>query len=489
MDIKTLLSFEWHMMAPEFSILITTIVVSLFDLFSNHKAKKDICGWLSAAGIGIALLFLFTQSASAQVSILYDTYIFDHFAYYSKFVLLLGTLFVLFMAMSKEHNDEMHDRGEYYYLLLTALLGAMMVASGGDLITLFVGLELLSLSSYVLVGFKGKEARSTVSSMKFLINGSIATAFTLFGFSYIYGLTGTTNLVEISREMSSSLGSGEPLAIIGFIITFIGLSFKISSVPFHMWAPDVYVGAPIPVTAFLSVVSKAAGFFMIIRIYFTVFAETPGLTENESLFGSMVGFISLLAILTMLVGNLAALRQQNIKRMLAYSSIGHAGFLLIPLVGWTSVSFEHLWFYLLSYLFMNIGAFAIIQIVTLEEKSEKVTAFAGLYQKNSVIALLMTVFLISLAGIPGTAGFIAKFKIFMTALVHDPSLYVLAGVMAVATIISYVYYFNVLVQMYIRPPHSETTVTIKGPITITIVSCIIGTILLGIVPSLIVNLF
>ncbi|MBB6453975.1 NADH-quinone oxidoreductase subunit N [Salirhabdus euzebyi] len=486
MDLKTLLSFEWGMMAPEFTILIVAVILSLIDLFGKDSIKKYIPSF-AVAGIGLALIFLLFQYGHEEVSILYDTYIFDSFAFSFKFILLIGTLLIFFMVLSKQKDEEITDRGEYVYLLLSALLGTMMMASSGDLITLFVGLELLSLSSYIMVAMRKRNKRANEGAMKYIINGGIATAFTLFGMSYIYGISGTTKLVDISREMSSALGTTEPIATVGFIILFVGLAFKISSVPFHMWTPDVYEGAATPVSAFLSVVSKAAGFVIIIRLFVTIF--NTGVEGNETLYSSMIGFVAILAILSMLIGNIIALRQRNMKRLIAYSSIGHAGYILIPIVSLSAMTLENVWFYLLAYSFMTIGAFMVIYILEQSEKSEDISIFTGLFQRSPVLAISMTIFLLSLAGIPGTAGFIGKFNIFVGAISADPAQYILVGVMAVATVISYLYYFNILIQMFIRQPEFEGRRTVNKMQAVPLIACITGTIVLGIFPFIALNFF
>lgn len=486
MDMETLLSFNWGIMAPEFTILIVAVLLSLVDLFGPDSVKKNIPK-LGLVGVILTFVLLVPQYGHEQVSILHDTYLFTSFAYYFKFILLIGAILIFLMVIATEKDGEIGDRSEYVYLLLSALLGGMIVASSGDLITLFVGLELLSISSYILVGLRRQNRRSNEGAMKYIINGSIASAFTLFGMSYIYGLTGTTKLVDISQEMSGSLGSGEPMAIIGFIMMFVGLSFKISTVPFHMWTPDVYEGAPTPVTAFLAVISKIAGFAIIIRIFFTIFAAEG--ERNVTIYESMLTFIAVLAILSMLVGNFIALRQRNMKRMLAYSSIGHAGYMLIPLTSISAVSVENVWFYLFAYSFMTAGAFMVIYLLERQKGSEDIAIFTGLYKTSPFLAISMTIFLLSLAGIPGTAGFIGKFNIFVGAIVAEPSLYILAGVMAVGTIISYLYYFNILIQMYIRPTQVEGEVKVSVTQSLPLIASIAGTIILGIFPFLALNFF
>ncbi|SEA68925.1 NADH-quinone oxidoreductase subunit N [Thalassobacillus cyri] len=490
MDIDTLLSYEWSMMAPEFTILLVATALSLIDLFASKNVDRKHFGWFGIGGIAVALIFLISQIGHEPAMILANTYRLDAFSLSFKILLLLGSLLVLLMGVSFEAKGELTYRGEFYYLLLTALLGAMMMASSADLITLFVGLELLTISSYILAGTRKKSKYSNEAAMKYVINGGISTAFTLFGMSYIYGLTGSTNLADISREISNiTPANGQVLLSIAFILTFVGLAFKISSVPFQMWAPDVYQGAPTPVTAFLSVVSKTAGFIIIIRVLISIFPFTQGFEENTSLLHSLMIFLSILAGITMIVGNTIALKQRNIKRLFAYSSIAHAGYLLVPFVAFSELMFESMWFYLVAYLLMNIGAFAIIQVMTEHNDSEDVSIFAGLYYRRPWVAIMMTVFLLSLAGIPGTAGFIGKLNIFIGALFSDPSRYILAAVMIGTTVISYFYYFGIMAQMFMRPAGSATQVRLPIGVTITMVFCAVGTITLGLFPGVILEFF
>ncbi|WP_017756584.1 NADH-quinone oxidoreductase subunit NuoN [Calidifontibacillus oryziterrae] len=460
MDLQTLLSYEWGIMAPEFVILGMATLLSLIDLFMGAKKSRKPLALIGLAGIIIALIFLVSQIGHEPVDILYGTYIFDPFSQAFKFLFLIGTAFVLLLGYHYEPSGGIEYRGEFYYLLMTALLGTMIMASSADLITLFVGLELLSISSFILAGLRKKNLQSNEAAMKYMINGGIASAITIFGMSYIYGLTGSTNLYEIGERTGNIMvGDLAFLTALAFIITFIGLSFKIATVPYQMWAPDVYQGSPTPVTAFLSVVSKTAGFVIIIRLLITAFNSAPGLTtEDYNLLWSMKPFLAVLAALTMIVGNTIALRQTNIKRLFGFSSIAHAGYLLVPFISLSPLWLEGIWFYLVAYLLMNLGAFAIIQHVTDRAGSEELSSFNGLYKRAPIIAVAMAIFMLSLAGIPGTAGFIGKLNIFIgalgpiTAFGPFPGHLVLVSIMMATTVISYFYYFRVMKVMFSGQP-------------------------------------
>ncbi|TLS35818.1 NADH-quinone oxidoreductase subunit NuoN [Pseudalkalibacillus caeni] len=492
MDLDTLLSYQWGGMLPEFIIIITATLLSLLDLFLPKDKDRKLLAWIGLAGIVAALLVLFTQMGDPIVTILNDTYRLDSFSKAFKLILLVGTAFVFLLSMDYSRHDIEH-RGEFYYLFLTALLGAMMMASSADIITLFVGLELLSISSYILAGLKKKNMNSNEAAFKYVVNGGISTAVILFGMSYIYGFTGETNLFNIQAALQGPLvAENSFLIIFAFFLLFIGLSFKIATAPFHMWAPDVYQGAPTPVTAFLSIVSKTAGFVIILRTILTIFISAPGLAvvhdagiNTEPLLVSIQPYISVLAMLTMIIGNAIAIRQHNIKRMLAYSSVAHAGYLLVPLASLSALVFEATWFYLIAYLFMTLGAFAVVQHVAAEEKSEEIHAFSGLMKRSPLLALSMSVFLLSLAGIPLTAGFVGKYEIFMSALGTAQQHYILAAVMIGTTIISYFYYFNIMVQMFFRPGNPVLHKRrIPAGVSFVLVLCIIGTIGFGILPGI-----
>ncbi len=489
-DIETLLSYEWKMMTPEFIILGMATLLSLLDLFAGKRLHHKVLGYMGIAGILAAALALIALLGAPSTHILDDTFRLDAFAKMFKLLLLAGAALVMFLAIEYRPKKELSYRGEFYYLFLTALLGAMMMTSSGDLITLFIGLELLSLSSYILAGIQKDNQKSNESAMKYVINGGISTAFILFGMSYVYGLTGSTRLLEIAVRLSQMTNAQyEFLLAVAFLMIFVGLSFKLASAPFHMWAPDVYEGAPIPVTAFLSVISKTAGFVILFRIFITVFANVPANGGATSLLVALQDYVALLAAVTMIIGNTVALKQQNIKRLFAYSSIAHAGYILVAFTALSPFVLDAMWFYLTAYLLMNIGAFIVIQLVTTHSQSEEIGSFTGLYRRSPVLAIVMGIFLLSLAGIPGTAGFIGKINIFMGALVTEPAHYVLAGIMIATTIVSYYYYFGLFVQMFFRPAGEMSGIGLSRVLMIPLTICVAGTILLGFFPNIAYEFF
>ncbi|MGN1400187.1 MAG: NADH-quinone oxidoreductase subunit NuoN [Bacillus sp. (in: firmicutes)] len=495
MTIDELLSYNWGVMIPEFIILGTATVLALLDLFMPGRMSRRPLGWFAVGGVLLALVALIGLLDAEVTSILYDTFLFDAFGKLFKLLLLVGAVLVLLMAESYNPREGLQEtRGEFYYLFLTALLGAMVMTSSADLITLFVGLELLTLSSYILVGIRKRNGASNEAAMKYVISGGIATAITLFGLSYLYGLTGSTNLIEMGENMSR-IYNGQFMYLYGiaFFIVFVGLSFKIAAAPFHMWAPDVYQGSPVPVTAFLSVISKTAGFVIIIRMIVYLYTSAPAdLDEIYFFMEKNKVFLAVIASVTMIIGNVVALRQKDMKRLLAYSSIAHAGYLLVALATNDMFMLSTVWFYLAAYLFMTLGAMAVIQYVSDRTDSSEIAAFAGLYKRSPFLAAAMGMFMLSMAGIPGTAGFIAKLNIFVGALAYSPSSYVLIGILMATTVVSYVYYFGVLIQLFFRPAYKEPKLEAeKIPVSLLIVMlvCMAGTIGMGIFPGLGIGIY
>lgn len=486
-----MLAFEWGIMAPEFIVLITAIVLALLDLILPKKVDRKVIGWLGFAGLVVAIVSLVGLLDKEVTMILYDTFRLDAFAKVFKMLLLVGTALVIVLAISYEPKEGMKEnRGEFFYLILAALLGAMVMSSSGDLITLFVGLELLSITSYILVGLRKGNLQSNESALKYVINGSIATAFTLFGLSYLYGITGTTNLQGMA-DFLPLINDSQYLYLLGlaFFMVFIGLSFKIATAPFHMWAPDVYQGAPTPVTAFLGVVSKTAGFIIIIRIVLSIFAHVNDGVTNEPLLLNVQMYLAVIAGATMIIGNVVALRQRNVKRLLAYSSVAHAGYILVALATLSIFMYDIIWYYLVAYGLMTVGAFAVIQVITEKSDNEDISQFAGLYRRSPALAILMGIFILSLAGIPATAGFIGKLKIFIGAFAVKPGFFVLGSIMIATTVVSYFYYFGIMTQMFFRPPASETKVKTAPAMMVVILLCAVATVVFGLFPNIAIDFF
>lgn len=487
MDVKDIFSYDWSYLLPEFIILGFATLLSLLDLFAGKRLGKQVIGWLSLVGVVLAAVFVLVNVSTLDkpYSYMADMIRIDEYGNAFKLLFLGGTAFALLISLSYLKKGEVQHSGEYYYLLLTGLLGAMVMASSADLITLFVGLELLSLSSYVLVGMRKKSLQSNESAFKYVVSGGIATGITLFGMSYVYGLTGTTHIYEISMRLAEAGMAGyQFLVYMAFAFLAVGLAFKISAAPFHMWTPDVYQGAPTPVTAFLAVVSKAAGFALLFRVLMISFMNV---TDGVGRFFFQEGalYLGLMAAASMIIGNTMALRQTNVKRMMAYSGIAQAGYLLVPFVPPTTLFFSEVIFYLFAYLLVSFGAFAVIMVVSQEQQTEDLKGFAGLYHRSPVMAIAMSIFLLSLAGIPVTAGFFGKFYLFMGALAQEN--YWLGAIMIITSVISYYYYFGIIRQMYMRPGTSEAPMVVPKGIWAFILLMAVATVFFGAFPGLVTD--
>jgi len=483
---KALSEFQWGTMGPEIVLVVAALLLLTLELVLPKKIDRKVIGWVGLISVVASFIWLITLFSHEPVNLLFGTFKLDSFSLVFKSILLIGAILILLLALG---DKSISDRSEYYTLFITALIGTMYMASSSDLITLFVGLELLSISSYILVGIQKRREGSSEAALKYVINGGISTAITLFGLSYTFGLTGTTNITEMNLALSQGVASSnEFLLILSFVLVFVGLSFKLASVPFHMWAPDVYEGAPTPVTAFLATVSKTGGFIIVLRIFLSVFAGALLMEQQKSVFEVMQPVVGVLAALSMIVGNTIALKQNNLKRMLAYSGIAHGGYILVAFLSISPFMFESIWFYLLSYTFMTIGILTIVYNVQQQRGSDSLSSFAGLVKSNPYLAIAMTIFVLSLAGIPLTAGFIGKLNIFLGAFVPVKGFYVLGGILLLTTVISYFYYFGILQNIFFRSGE-ERKITLPKTHVIVIIVCAVMTILLGVKPSLAYDLF
>ncbi len=449
------------------------MIVLMMDVFSSRKmGEKNFLAYLSLIGVVIAAIVSRSFTGTTLFSF-YGVYTIDNYALFFQFVFLLCAGLTILISKNYVQRENI-NHGEYYTLILFSTIGMILMASGADLLNIFIGLEIMSISIYILVGMKRTRLTSNEASLKYFLLGAFSTGFLLYGIAMVYGATGTINLRQIAVFLAGKGSVVDPLLLAGMGLLIVGIGFKIASVPFHAWVPDVYEGAPTAITAFMAVGPKAAGFAAFMRIFFTAFGQAHHDWEKA---------IWVLAVLTMTTGNIIALAQTNIKRMLAYSSIAHAGYLLIALVAANNMSVSAVLFYLLAYLFMNIGAFAVVIVVSQKEDSFlKISDFNGLAFKHPRLAIAMTLFLLSMAGVPPTAGFVGKFYIFSSAI---KSGYVwLAVIGVINSAIAVFYYLRVTVAMYMRDPEREfQPLTLSPFIFVAIVISIIGTIQLGIFPA------
>lgn len=514
---ERLLVTDLSLLAPELTLVLLAVILTGIDLVLPDSKDRRFLGWLSVLGLGVALIFTisrFVDYSGGQLvlvnggyqQLLGDSYRVDDFSNMFKTIFLLGAMLVTILLINYTHTKKSSYSGEMYYLLVAATLGAMLMASSSDLITLYVGLELLSITSYILVGVRKSNLRSNEGAFKYVVLGGIASAFLLYGMSFLYGLTGTTNLMAIGEGLQPLMGGQyDMLVYIAFFLMLAGFGFKIALAPFHMWAPDVYQGAPTPITAFLTSVSKAAGIAILYRTFLI-----PFIMAGE-IFLDIAFYLAIMAVIAMVVGNTIALRQTNVKRLMAYSSIANAGYLLVPFAAitpqsFTLLMFSQLIFYLLAYVLMNIGTLALVTVLArgretgdrgLESRgsedsdsigeldgrgSEDLSIFAGLYHRSPWTAVGMTILVLSLAGIPVTAGFFGKFYILWSALMHESYRFWLAGTMIVTSVISFFYYFGIIRQMYMRPGIDEKF-RLPGTVSFVFWFTVAATLLLGFFPN------
>jgi len=453
---------------PLLVIVFVALAVLILEVFLKRE-NKDYLAYISLSFIVICA-FLCIQFWNKSYFYFDGNLLLDKYSLFFTFILLLSTGFVILLSMKYIALQDT-NYGEYYALLLLALSGVMIMVSSPDLLVIILGLEVLSISSYALSGLMRKDEKSSEAAIKYFLLGSFATAFLLYGLALLYGTSRSTHIPTIiqyfSREAELSL-----MALIGLGLIVIGFGFKIAVVPFHMWTPDVYQGAPTPITAFFSVVPKAAGFAILLRIFFPYWKTA---INTQSIFV----LLWIISVLTMVIGNLIALRQTNVKRILAYSSIAHAGYLLVAILAQDNSS---LVFYLTVYLFMNMGAFAAIIALSKKDKEYlELEDYAGIGFKYPWIGATFTIFLLSLAGFPPTGGFLAKFYVFSSAVKQGLVPLVIIGVLA--SLISVFYYLRIVVYMYMREPSREVDIVVENPaLFLVLFLCLYGVLQLGLYP-------
>ena len=458
---------DFYYILPELVLTGGALLLLAADLLTP-RAHQRVLGWC-ALGVVIATAVALLPFADVNAVASRGLLAIDGFAFFFKLIFLLAAAITILMSSS--YLEAEHIRvGEYYFLILCATLGMMFMASGIDLIAIFIGLETMAVSFYILTGYLKPSRRSNEAAVKYFLLGAFSLGLLLYGMSLLYGLSGTTNLRDLATILAGSDRS--PLLFVAVILVVAGVGFKIAAVPFHMWAPDVYEGAPTPVTAFLSVGSKAASFAMLIRIFFE---GLPWLVDDwRPLF-------YVLAVMTMTVGNLAAITQSNIKRMLAYSSIAHAGYVLIGVVAGTSRGITAVLIYLMVYVFMQLGAFAIVSMLRREDViGDELKDLSGLYVRYPTAAFAMLFFMLSLGGIPPTAGFMGKFWLFSAAI---ESGYVWLAVIGVAnSAISIYYYVRVVVFMWIKEEVIGSPVAASPEMALALTAALVGAIVFGVYP-------
>jgi NADH-quinone oxidoreductase subunit N len=474
---QTLL-YSIKLFQPETTLAATFCVLLLLDLVVRKKSGTP-SAWVAILGLVLTGFFVTKQAAAGSTSIFFNMIAVDGFATFFKFVFLGSTLLVvIFSLQSEELKRSGRNMGEYYALLMALALGMTLMAGASNLLMMYLALELTSISSYILAGYTKQAEDSSEASLKYVIYGAVSSGMMLYGISILYGLTGSVDFYSVGRVLT--MGDVNTIAlIISGILIVVGFGYKISAVPFHFWTPDVYEGAPITITALLSVASKAAGFAMMIRFFRVVLFPMiePGAAEILHGF-EWNQILAILSVLTMTLGNLVAIWQNNLKRLLAYSSIAHAGYMLMGVVVLSNEGIAAVLIYFVVYLFMNLGAFYTVMIVANKTGSEDIEDYKGLGYRTPLVGVVMTIFLLSLTGVPPTAGFIGKLYLF--AALINAKWFWLAIVGVLNSVVSLYYYVRVLRNMFLRAPEgvAEPLRFSAGQIAMLLV-LVVPTILLG----------
>jgi NADH-quinone oxidoreductase subunit N len=464
---------------PELILIGMGLVVILFDLFGRGRGTRGL-GYLSLLSLGAAAYAEWALMGRGLEGFL-GSVAADDYSIAFGLIFIMVTAFTVLLSLRYLEDREL-EFGEYYALLLFACAGMMFMASGLDLLMIFVGLEILSISSYILCGMIQQDPRSNEAALKYFLLGAFATGFLLYGIVALYGATGSINLREIQTALTGGAVYNNPYVWVGLAMLLVGFGFKLALVPFHMWTPDVYEGAPTAVTAFLSTGPKAAGFAALARILL------GGLAAQQAEWSQVLW---LLAAVTMTLGNVVAIQQENIKRMLAYSSIAHAGYILVALVAGGQQGLGGVLFYTLAYALMNTGAFAIL-ILASGPEGERVTFsdYAGYGHVEPALALAMFLFMLSLAGVPLTAGFAGKFQIFKVAI--DQGYLWLAVIGVLNSVVSIYYYLRIVVVMYMQRPvprSLKTRAVVSIPLYTAVGLAALGVLYLGIFPSSAIGMY
>lgn len=462
---------DFLLIAPHLVLTLLGFFILLLGLIFPRMYRETLAA-LVLIGLAGAIVFAL-QNWGASSYAFNDMVASDKFAAGFHCIFIIAAALTVLLSIN-ELEGEYVFYSEYFALIIFATVGMMLMAASSHLLTVFLGLETLSLSLYILAGFRRTHEFALESSFKYFLLGAFASGFLLYGIALVYGATGSASLKTLAESISRESLLGNPLLVAGLVLLFIGFGFKIAIVPFHMWAPDVYQGAPTPVAAFMATGSKAAGFAALLRVLLA--ADVLGDVRWQQA-------LWVLAVLTMTLGNIIALRQENIKRMLAYSSIAHAGYILVGVIAANERGNSSVLFYLLSYTFMNVGAFGVVSMLSNKsQETLQISDYRGLAQRRPFVALAMAIFMFSLAGIPPTAGFVGKFYVFSAAVQAGYLWLVIIGVLN--SLVSLYYYLGVVISMFMHEPAEQPTPAVALP-TVGLALCIavFATLDLGIFPA------
>ncbi|MEW6410886.1 MAG: NADH-quinone oxidoreductase subunit N [Candidatus Zixiibacteriota bacterium] len=477
--------YNISLMLPELFLFVWALVVFTFDLVTK-RSKESAVGYLALIGILITVaIWAFTGYGRGFGSMFYN----DPMAVFFKFIFLGAAFMAIGSSFGLTRQKIVNHRGEFYGLILLSTVGMMFLASSNELLSLYIGLELTTIPLFVLAAFFKDDKLSVEAGMKYFVIGAFSSALLLYGISFLYGMSGTTDLLQMKINLAvTHLAFREigVILIVAIIMVVAGIGFKLALPPFHQWVPDVYEGSPTPVAAFLSVGSKAAGLVAFAKVFVNGLYAFYGPEMAPNDWGKLVAF---LAILALILGNVVAIRQTNIKRMLAYSSIAQAGYIMIGMVSMNQHGLSSVAYYIFAYMFANMGAFAIVAIFEDKTGSCQIESYRGLAKSSPFLALSLALFLLSLAGIPPLAGFLAKYKVFAAAISlasADTSfdwLYWLVGVGLLTAVFSLFYYANVIKQMYFSKEDSPYKIGLSLPAVTVIAIGLIGIFLFGLYPE------
>lgn len=484
---------DLSLFTPELALTVTLLAAILADLVFRRRSL------VTAATVLIGLIVtgvLVLGQAGTHASIFSNMIAVDPFAWYFKIVIILSAIVVIVFSLgSVELNSPGRRLGEYYALLVALTLGIVLMAGASNLLMMYLALELSSLSSYVLSGYTKEAPDSSEASLKYVIYGALSSGLMLYGISIFYGLTGSLDLYTINKVLPQIVAKGGTnlfLVAIASVLAIAGFGYKISAVPFHFWAPDIYEGAPIPITAYLSVASKAGGFAMLIRFFKVGFIDQAGAALPAGMWSTFQDFpwydlVAILSVITMTVGNLVAIWQDNMKRLLAYSSIAHAGYMMMGIVVLSNDGLAAIMLYFAVYLFMNLGAFYVVMLVANKTGSEDIHEYRGLGSRSPFVAVSLAIFLVSLTGLPPTAGFVGKLYLFAALINHGWVWLAIVG--AINSVIALYYYIRVIRNMFLafdESPRAALTFPVQQ--TLTVLVLLVPTLLFGIYFSPLVQL-
>jgi NADH-quinone oxidoreductase subunit N len=472
---------------PELILTVTVLSAIIADLFLP-KEKSTHVAWFVFVGLVFSGIAILTQNEQTT-TLFMDAIALDPFAKFFKLLILIATLFVIVASRENRELDP-YGKGEYYSLMGILVFGLFLMVSSVDLISVYLSLEIVSIMSFILSGYLKGDKRSNEAALKYVIYGAFSSGVMLYGMSLVYGLTGSTNFFDIQKVLTENAGNIDLVLIIAIVMILVGFGYKISMVPFHFWTPDVYEGAPTTITAFLSVAPKAGGLALFIRFFHQAMSDGVAMEGNGLLTETDLPWpqiIAVLAVATMTLGNLVALQQKSIKRMLAYSSVAHAGYMLMAIPVLSAEGIQAIMIYLVMYLFMNLGAFFVVIDVKNKTGNETFEDYSGLGWKMPFVGIAMLIFMVSLTGLPPTAGFIGKFYIFAAVIKGGSQFYWLAFFGAFNSVISLYYYFRVVKVMFLEGEKSDSIQLPSRAIMGLLLATAIPTLILGIYWQPVIN--